>query len=499
MQTTEKYDVVIIGGGLGGLVCANIVALDGKKVCILEKEPKPGGNLQTFKRNGCLFDTGMHYIGSYEKGQPLYQIFKYLDLVDKFRVQRLNDDGYDVISIGNHEFKLRAGYENFTAVLKEYFPGEDHAIDTFVTTIKSITERVNNLNIFMSEAEREAYFLNYNQSAFDFINSLTQNKLLKAVLAGNNGLYCGNSQKTPLILLANTNNFYLRGAWRMTGGGHELVSALVSNIRSLGGVLLTRKKVVKLGFRDKNVAFAETIDGERFEADHFISNAHPALSLGWIEQGRFSKVYSDRLRNLENTIGAFVLYLVVEKGKIRHRNGNLYFSADENVWDINRNPEKAWPHGYMLYTTQEGDTGFAQSITAVTMMDFDLVKKWENTAVGRRGAEYEEFKKQKMQALLTLIQKKLPELEGRVKTMYAATPLTFRDYTGTVNGSMYGIERDCRNPYKTFVSAKTRIPNFYFTGQNINNHGMLGVSIGALITASYLTDIQPVIEKIKNA
>jgi all-trans-retinol 13,14-reductase len=104
-----------------------------------------------------------------------------------------------------------------------------------------------------------------------------------------------------------------------------------------------------------------------------------------------------------------------------------------------------------------------------------------------------------MQALQELVIKKLPEVLDQVRFSYAATPLTFRDYTGTVNGSMYGIERDCNNAYKTFVSAKTRIPNFYFTGQNINNHGMLGVSIGALITASQFLDIHPIVEKIKSA
>ena len=78
-------------------MCAAILAQNGNKVCVLEQDKKAGGNLQTFRRNGCLFDTGMHYIGSYDKGQPLYRIFKYLDLVGKFNVQRLDDIGYDVI------------------------------------------------------------------------------------------------------------------------------------------------------------------------------------------------------------------------------------------------------------------------------------------------------------------------------------------------------------------------------------------------------------------
>ncbi len=78
----SHYDVVIVGSGLGGLVSAIILAKEGYSVCVLEKNNQYGGNLQTFVRNKTIFDTGVHYIGGLDKGQNLYQYFKYLDILD---------------------------------------------------------------------------------------------------------------------------------------------------------------------------------------------------------------------------------------------------------------------------------------------------------------------------------------------------------------------------------------------------------------------------------
>lgn len=54
MQT--PYDIIIIGSGLGGLLSAVLLAKEGKKVCVLEKNNQYGGNLQTFVRNKIIFD-----------------------------------------------------------------------------------------------------------------------------------------------------------------------------------------------------------------------------------------------------------------------------------------------------------------------------------------------------------------------------------------------------------------------------------------------------------
>lgn len=75
----KKYDVVIVGSGLGGLVSALLLAMEGKTVCVLEKNNQYGGNLQTFVRDKTIFDTGVHYIGGLAQGQNLYRYFSYLD------------------------------------------------------------------------------------------------------------------------------------------------------------------------------------------------------------------------------------------------------------------------------------------------------------------------------------------------------------------------------------------------------------------------------------
>jgi all-trans-retinol 13,14-reductase len=75
-----KYHVVVTGSGLGGLISGFILSKEGLNVCVLEQHHKIGGNLQTFSRDGCIFDTGMHYIGSMEEGQYLHKYFKYFEL-----------------------------------------------------------------------------------------------------------------------------------------------------------------------------------------------------------------------------------------------------------------------------------------------------------------------------------------------------------------------------------------------------------------------------------
>ena len=70
---------------------------------------------------------------------------------------------------------------------------------------------------------------------------------------------------------------------------------------------------------------------------------------------------------------------------------------------------------------------------------------------------------------------------------------------GTHDGSIYGIAKNYKDPLKTFISPRTRIPNLLFTGQNINLHGVVGVAISSLVTCSELLGMEQLVKMINDA
>jgi all-trans-retinol 13,14-reductase len=90
-------------------------------------------------------------------------------------------------------------------------------------------------------------------------------------------------------------------------------------------------------------------------------------------------------------------------------------------------------------------------------------------------------------------------LRNCIQSYHTATPLSYRDYIGNDDGSLYGISKDYKDPVKTLISAKTKLPNLYFTGQNLNLHGILGATMSGLQTCTLLLGSEDILEKIKNA
>jgi all-trans-retinol 13,14-reductase len=70
---------------------------------------------------------------------------------------------------------------------------------------------------------------------------------------------------------------------------------------------------------------------------------------------------------------------------------------------------------------------------------------------------------------------------------------------GTDDGSIYGVVKDVTEPFKTSISVRTKLPNLLLTGQNVNLHGILGVTVSAVLTCGEVLGIQSLIEKIRNA
>ena len=153
----------------------------------------------------------------------------------------------------------------------------------------------------------------------------------------------------------------------------------------------------------------------------------------------------------------------------------------------------------MGVSKNQGD--YADTLVAMTYMRFDEVQPWSHTTntvaeKNERGQTYEDFKKEKTERFIDELEKKFPDLRNCIKTVYTSTPLSYRDYIGSHNGSMYGYIKDKDNPMRSILSPKTKIPNLYFTGQSLNMHGVLGVTIAAVNTCSEILGREYLLKKI---
>jgi len=128
------YDVIVIGGGLGGLSAGAHLAKNGLKVLVLEQHHKVGGCATNFTRGAFVFETSLHEMNG---GGPIdtpgtYALLNACGVYDKLadKLYRLPDfyrsvypDGLDVT--------MPADWEGWDATLKERWPDQAGGIDLF--------------------------------------------------------------------------------------------------------------------------------------------------------------------------------------------------------------------------------------------------------------------------------------------------------------------------------------------------------------------------------
>lgn len=500
-MSREDFDVVIIGSGLGGLLCGAILSKNGLRVCVLEKHHQIGGNLQTFKRKGIEFNSAMHYVGSMDKSQILYQVFSYLDVLDQTGLEKLDSSCYEKIYLCHKEYSHANGMEEYRKRLISYFPDEKQAIDSYLKKIREVWDSTSVLNLqdFRNLYDAETQYTQVN--AYDYIDSLTDNRELKALLGVTSALYAGIPERSPLLTHAIISYHYIQSAYKFSGGSGKIAAALEQVIIQHGGEVRRNHEVKRILFEERNACGVELKNGEHVNGKSFISNIHPALTVKLVEPGRFRKAYVNRIQELENTIGSFCVYVKLRKHTFKNVNSNVFISSIMEVWNAGIYDRVEWPSACMLYTTpHKTRPEYAESVTISAFMKYKELNQWEETTVEKRGEEYTHFKKQKAEALIDLVETRFPGIRESVDEYYTATPLTFRDYTGIPEGSVYGILKDCNNPRRSYISPNTRVPNLYLTGQNsgVGLHGMLGVTVSAFFTCANFIDIGQLLREIRN-
>lgn len=460
-----KYDVVIIGSGLGGLACGAILSKAGFKIIVLEQASRVGGSVQSYKRGNLYFDTGLHYIGGLENGQSLHNAFSHIGLLE-LPWKRM-DECFDLVQFGNRRYNLMQGWDNFVNGLGNDFPHQRNALARYTDRIRNTRQEDMDVN------------------AWDYLHEVFCDETLINVLSAGAMKMELRKESLPLFNFAHAQSSYIDSSWRLEGNGDLIVTQLSNIIHEAGGDVKVHSKVVHIKHDESFASCAVVEDQSEYYADYIISDLHPSLLSNLLSDNVKTKRFISRNILSENTFGMFTTSLVLKPQCLNYRNHNIYMYDTPDVWNLQNSNEPV--SGVMIsYRVPQDNSCYATQIDLLTPMTWSECEQWADSSSGHRPESYHEMCMKKSMECVRLAEKAVPGLSDSIDRMYTSTPLTYRDYLSSPQGNAFGTRKDCRKSMLTFGTVLTPMKNLFLTGQSVNLPGIEGVTMTAFETCRHI-------------
>ena len=476
------YDCVVIGAGLSGLASSIILSKNGLRTALVEKSLKTGPLVRGFKRRGHYFDTGFHHAGGIGEGSTGRMMLDYLDVARHLSMVPCSPDCFDVVRFkgASFEFRFPTGYENIRDRLIESFPDDAHAINEYLDEIKKQCSLLPFLNL---DADLNAVNILENvhgASLSEFLSRLTDSLYLKSVLSVHcllNGVPPGEQGLNNYAYIVGP---YYESVTYIEGGGSELANAFEKSAEEKGVDLFLGKESDKLLFSSSgDLTGVGLKDGSIINCRNIVSTVHPLHLLTFIPETRFRRSYISRIKLLDETPSAYILYGTSEIDLNNLFGYSLYLTPDDggDFSDCGK-PLEERPANLIINKSGGTEDATGHGFIVIIPALMKEVDAWENTTRGSRPQGYRDFKEEVRERMLGHIVSFHPDLKGKVQAIDCSTPLTLRDYSGSPFGSMYGAKHKIEqyNPFPV-----TRIPGLYLAGQSIVAPGLLGTMISAFL------------------
>ena len=446
----DKYDAIIIGGGIGGLTCAVLLAKKGVRVAVFEKECHPGGYCSSFSTDGYTFDACIDSIGGLRKGEPLRRIMEEdLGVWDKLDFIELNPLRRNVFP--DMTIDVPSDVTQYKDTLKTAFPAERDGIDkTFSAMDKIYTS---SLQVMCGTGDLSLPYDFMEISFYDLLSSFISDEKLKSVLSA----YCPflglPADEASAISLSNILMHYVKGgSFRIRGGFQKLANILVDELKSYGGEFFINEEVVRILCDGTNVTGINTKSNRKVKARHVISNIDIKTAIRLIDDCAVDGERVNRIDKMKVS-GSFVM---------------IYIGVKDNLLSYGLPPELGYFKSYDLAGMLNKNSNTTFGLGFPSLMDSSVVPKDCGNIVIHWPLCYSKnpeeiskdaiFEKQKDE-----LNKILPGIVDRFAYQSVAGPSTLQRYTGNTFGAAYGWEQ-VAGFLKNLPLMRNIVGNFHVVG-----------------------------------
>ena len=442
---SDRYDVIIVGAGIGGLICGNYLAQAGKKVLILEKNNFPGGCCSSFVSNGFFFDSGPHLINELGIKGSFKEVLKELKIYNKKDYIRLNP--LAVFYHGREKYVFKSNYREYIHYFKSKFPEED--LDEFFSLMD------------------KGYFYLYNKLKNDsyqnFLDKYFKNSEVKLLLSAFI-LHLGTfpERLSAIYALKFIRSIVRYGAFYPQGGMRSISDRLANNLYGNKGKIVFKSEAKEILVKDEEVQGIVDSNNNKFYARVVISNTSPINTFEkLIKPKGITSTVRKKMSNMELSESALVVHIALKNKMDVFGRKTLYVcipkrdeGTDRRLY-LSKSPSYK-PMGFICIPNNifqiKKELKQNNSLIMMTIMYYKPKYFWNR------------YKERFANSMIDNMESVFPGFKNNILFKKITAPDTIEFYTGNNQGVVGGWATTAEQiGFKSFP-YEGPIKNLYFTG-----------------------------------
>jgi phytoene desaturase len=313
---TDPKHIIIVGAGPGGLSAGMILAKQGFKVSIFDKNEYVGGRNRPIKLNGFTFDTGPTFLLMKFVLDEIFALCgrraeDYMQFVELDPMYRLVFDDREVY-VSSDPVKMRAE-------LQRTFPEDVAGFEQFLQTEEAryktlypcIQKDYSSLTRFLSWPLLKALpKLAITQTVFSNLGRYFKGEKSRLIFSFQSKYLGMSPWECPAFFTMLPLIEHKYGIHHVVGGLNQIAHGMAQVIRELGGEIHTQSEVASLIIENRKTLGVRLADGQEIFADEVIINAdfgHAMTKL--VKPGILQKYSAENLRKKEYSCSTLMLYL----------------------------------------------------------------------------------------------------------------------------------------------------------------------------------------------